>query len=241
MGQKVSPLILRIGYIKDWSSKWIASKKDYPKNILEDVKIRKFIKKKYLQAAVSKIVIERYSDRVSIKIHTARPGVVIGRHGADIERLRHDLSDIAKREINIEIVEISEPFKEAQLVAENIAFQIEKRVAFRRAMKRAIEQSMNAGALGIKINCKGRLGGAEMSRQESYRRGSVPLQTLRADIDYGFTEAVTTYGLIGVKVWIYRGDIIPQKQTKIIQKPEAVKAKEEVKDGVNDAQKSKVS
>lgn len=236
MGQKVSPLLLRIGYIKNWSSKWIASKKDYAKNILEDVKIRKFIKKKYLQAAISKIIIERYSDRVSIKIHTARPGIVIGRHGADIEKLRADLSNIAKREISIEIEEITEPFKEAQLVAENIAFQLEKRVAFRRAMKRAIEQSMNAGAQGIKIICKGRLGGAEMSRQESYKRGKVPLQTLRADIDYGFTEAVTTYGLIGVKAWIYRGDIIPEKKTKTTQTQDVNKTEEEVKDG-NNAQK----
>ncbi|MBM3249014.1 MAG: 30S ribosomal protein S3 [Candidatus Omnitrophica bacterium] len=241
MGQKVHPLVLRVGYIKDWSSKWTASKKDFAKNIIEDLKIRKFIKKKYLQAAIAKIIIERYTDRVTIKIRTARPGMVIGRHGVDIEKLRQDLSDLAKREINIEIEEITEPFKESQLVAENIAFQIEKRVAFRRAMKRAIEQSMNAGALGIKIICKGRLGGAEMSRQESYRRGKVPLQTLRADIDYGFTEAVTTYGLIGVKVWIYRGDIIPEKKTKIAQEqPETTIIKEEVKNG-DDAQKSKVS
>jgi small subunit ribosomal protein S3 len=233
MGQKVHPLIQRIGFIKDWTSKWTASKKDFAKNLLEDVKIRKFIKKKYLQAAIAKIVIERYTDRVSIKIHTARPGIVIGRHGADIERLRQDLSDIVKGELNIEIEEITEPFKEGQLVAENIAFQLEKRVAFRRAMKRAIEQSMNAGALGIKIICKGRLGGAEMSRQESYKRGKIPLQTLRADIDYGFAEAFTTYGLIGVKVWIYRGDIIPQKKEKVALEPETVKTKEELKNGDN--------
>lgn len=214
MGQKVHPLIQRIGFIKDWNSRWISSKKDFAQNLKEDFNIRNFIKERYKQAAVSRIVIERFTERIVIRIHTARPGVVIGRHGADIERLRQDLSDITKRELNIEIEEVTEPFADAQLVAQNIAFQLEKRIAFRRAMKRAIEQSINAGVGGIKIICKGRLGGAEMSRQESYKRGKVPLQTLRADIDYGFAEARTTYGIIGIKVWTYRGDIMPKKKEK---------------------------
>lgn len=211
MGQKVSPLILRIGIIKQWQSLWYANKKEFPNLIQEDQKIRKFIKKKFLQAAVSKIVIERLVNQIRIKIFSARPGIIIGRHGADIEKLREDLKDITNKDLVIDIEEIKQPSLEAQLVAENIAFQLEKRIAFRRAMKRAIEQTMSSGGKGIKIVCSGRLGGAEMSRQESYRVGKVPLHTFRADIDYGFTEAVTTYGLIGVKVWIYRGDIIAEK------------------------------
>lgn len=227
MGQKVNPLILRIGFIKDWNSRWFASKKDFPKNLREDQKIREFIKKRFLQAAIARIVIERLAEKLVIKIYTARPGMVIGRHGADIERLRADLSDVAKKEMNIEIEEITKPFAEGQLVAQNIAFQLEKRIAFRRAMKRAIEQSMNAGVLGIKITCAGRLGGAEMSRHETYKRGKVPLSTFRADIDYGFAEARTTYGIIGVKVWIYRGDIMPQKKEKVEQTAELLPEKKE--------------
>jgi len=221
MGHKVHPLIQRIGFIKDWNSKWYASKKDFAQNIRDDLKIRKFIKERFPQAAIARIVIERLSERVIIKIHTARPGIVIGRHGADIDRLRQDLDKIVKTEMHIEIKEITAPFAEAQLVAENIAFQLVKRIAFRRAMKRAIEQSMNAGVGGIKVSCAGRLGGAEMSRREGYKRGKIPLQTLRADIDYGFTEARTTYGIIGVKVWIYMGDVMPKKKekTKAILEP----------------------
>ncbi len=217
MGQKVSPLILRIGIIKTWHSLWFADKAKFPDFIQEDLKIRKFIKKKFIQAAVSKIVIERLVNQIRVKIFTARPGIIIGRHGADIEKLREDLRDITSKDLVIDIEEIKAPSLESQLVAENIAFQLEKRIAFRRAMKRSIEQVMSAGGKGIKIVCSGRLGGAEMSRQESYRVGKVPLHTLRADIDYGFAEAVTTYGLIGVKVYIYRGDIIVEKKKNILK------------------------
>ncbi|MEW6171130.1 MAG: 30S ribosomal protein S3 [Candidatus Omnitrophota bacterium] len=222
MGQKVNPLILRIGFIKNWNSIWFAKKKDYAKFIEEDFKIRKFIKARFKQAAVAKIVIERVSDRVKIKIHSARPGIIIGRHGQDIERLREDLNSLVKREISIDIEEVTEPFLEASLIAENIAFQLEKRVAFRRAMKRAMEQAMSSGAKGIKISCGGRLGGAEIARTENARQGKVPLQTLRADIDFHIAEALTTFGLIGVKVWLYRGDVMPQVDKKVSEEKQQV-------------------
>jgi len=211
MGQKVSPLVLRLGFIRNWNSRWFASSKNYPKFILQDHNIRNFIKKRFKQAAVSNVVIERLADKLKIKIFSARPGIIIGRHGADIERLREDLNSMVKQEIAIDIEEVKNPSWDAQLVAENIAFQQEKRVAFRRAVKRAMEQSMNSGVKGIRVSCSGRLNGAEMSRTEMYKQGKVPLQTLRADIDYGFAEALTTYGLIGVKVWIYKGDILGKK------------------------------
>jgi len=216
MGQKVNPFIQRIGFIKTWHSRWFAKPKDYPRFIAEDYKIRKFIKKKFKQAAISKIIIERLTEQIKIRIFTARPGIIIGRHGADIEQLRGDLNSIIKKEVSIDIEEIKKPALDAQLVGENVALQLEKRVAFRRAVKRAIEQSMATGAKGIKIICAGRLGGAEMSRTETYKQGKIPLSTLRADIDYGFTEALTTYGLIGIKVWIYKGDILdkPTGQTR---------------------------
>jgi small subunit ribosomal protein S3 len=208
MGHKVNPFILRIGFTKTWNSRWFSGNKDYPKFIEEDYRIRKFIKGKFKQAAISKIIVERLAERIKIRILSARPGIIIGRHGADIERLRGDLNDIVKREVSIDIEEIKNPALDAQLVGENVALQLEKRVAFRRAVKRAIEQSMNAGAKGIRIKCSGRLGGAEMSRMETYKQGKIPLSTFRADIDYGFAESLTTYGLIGVKVWIYKGDIL---------------------------------
>src|SRR3989338_5054082 len=208
MGQKVSPFLQRIGIIRTWHSRWFAKPKDYPRNIAEDYKIRKSIKLKFKQAAISKIIIERLAERIKIRILSARPGIIIGRHGADIERLREDLNSLVKKEISIDIEEVKNPSIDAQLVAQNIAFQLEKRIAFRRAVKRAMEQSMNAGAKGIRVCCAGRLNGAEMSRTETYKEGKVPLQTLRADIDYGFAESLTTYGLIGVKVWIYRGEIL---------------------------------
>ncbi len=208
MGQKVHPLIQRIGIIKNWQSRWFVPFKDYPKYILEDYNIRKFIKRRLKSAAVSKIIIERLSDRIKVKILTARPGIIIGRHGQDIERLKEDLSSLIQKEMSIDIQEIKEPGQDAQLIAENVAFQLEKRVAFRRAIKRAIEHSMAEGAKGCKISVAGRLGGAEMSRRETYREGKIPLATLRADIDYGFAEAHTTYGLIGIKVWVYKGDIL---------------------------------
>ena len=211
MGQKVSPLVLRLGYTKNWRSLWFAERKDFAKNIQEDYKIRQYIKKKFEQAAVSMIVIERLAEQIKVRIHTARPGVIIGRRGADIDRLRAELKDITKKDMDkivVDIQEIKNPNLDAQLVAQSVAFQLIKRVAFRRTMKRAIEQSRASGAKGIKIRCSGRLGGAEMARSEKYYEGKVPLQTLRADIDYGFAEALTTYGLLGIKAWIYKGDVI---------------------------------
>jgi len=208
MGQKVSPFLQRIGFTKTWHSRWFAKPADFARFIEEDYRIRKYIKKKFKQAAISKIIIERLTEQIKIRIFSARPGIIIGRHGADIERLREDLNSMAKKGISIDIEEVKRPALDAQLVAENIALQIEKRVAFRRAVKRAIEQTVSAGAEGIKVACAGRLGGAEMSREENYKQGKIPLSTLRADIDYGFAESLTTYGLIGIKVWIYKGDIL---------------------------------
>ena len=212
MGQKVHPLVLRLGYTKNWRSLWYAERREFANNIKEDYKIRKYINEKFKQAAVSLIVIERLAEQIKIRIHTARPGVIIGRRGADIDRLRGDLGSITKREIQVDIQEIKNPSIDAQLISQSIAFQLEKRVAFRRAMKRAMEQARAAGAKGIKIRCSGRLGGAEMARTEKYYEGKVPLQTLRADIDYGFSEALTTYGLLGVKVWVYKGDVIKDQE-----------------------------
>ncbi|MFH0762470.1 MAG: 30S ribosomal protein S3 [Candidatus Omnitrophota bacterium] len=214
MGQKVHPFILRVGYIRTWHSRWFAKRGDFGRFILEDYKLRKFIKEKCKTAAVARIIIERLTEKLKIRIYSGRPGIIIGRHGSDIERLREDLNKIVKREISIDIEEIKVPAIESQLVAENIAMQLEKRIAFRRAVKRAMEQSVNAGAQGIRVSCAGRLNGAEMSRTETYKQGKVPLQTFRADIDYGFAEALTTYGLIGVKVWIYKGDILIKKGSK---------------------------
>jgi small subunit ribosomal protein S3 len=208
MGHKVHPYILRIGIIRTWQSRWFAKPKVFGINIEEDYRIRRFIKKKFKQAAISKIYIDRLAERVKVRILSARPGIIIGRHGADIERLRADLNAIVKKEISIDIEEIKNPVLDAQLVAENVALQLEKRIAFRRAIKRAIEQTMNAGAKGVKITCSGRLGGAEMSRTETFKQGKIPLSTLRADIDYGFAESLTTYGLIGVKSWVYKGDVL---------------------------------
>ena len=211
MGQKVNPLILRIGYIKNWRSLWYAEKQEYAKNIKEDFEIRTFIRKKYVQAAISRIDIERLADKTKIIIYTARPGVIIGRRGADIDRLKEELGKITIKEIAIEPREIKNPAGDAQLVAQNIAFQLEKRVAFRRAVKRAMDQAVQAGVKGIKVSVAGRLNGAEMSRRETYLIGKLPLQTLRADVEYGFAEALTTYGLLGVKVWVYKGDVIKDK------------------------------
>jgi small subunit ribosomal protein S3 len=216
VGQKVSPEILRIGYIKNWRSLWYADKHTFAKNVVEDYKIRQFIKKRFVQAAVARIDIERLGEKIKIIIHTARPGVIIGRRGADIDRLRAELGQFSEKEINIDPREIKNPAANAQLVAQNVAFQLEKRVAFRRAMKRAIDNALNAGALGIKIRCAGRLNGAEMSRAESYKEGKLPLQTFRAQIDYGFAEALTTYGILGVKVWINHGEVIKEVKRQTI-------------------------
>ena len=208
MGQKVSPTILRIGINKNWRSLWFADGKDYARNVIEDYKIRKHITKKFIQGAVSSVEIERLADQIKVRIASARPGVIIGRRGADIDRLRADLAKIVNKEVTIDIKEIKNPAVDATLVAQSVAFQMEKRVAFRRAMKRAVEQTIQAGAKGIKIIVSGRLDGAEIARREKYHIGKIPLQTFRADIDYGFAEAITTFGCIGVKVWIYKGDTI---------------------------------
>jgi len=229
MGQKVHPFILRIGIIRTWHSRWFANRKDYPRFIAEDYKIRKFIRARFKQAAVSNVVVERLADKVKIRIFSARPGIIIGRHGADIERLREDLNSMVKKEVAIDIEEVKNPAIDAQLVAQNVAMQLEKRVAFRRAVKRAMEQAMNSGAKGIRATCAGRLNGAEIARTETYRVGSIPLQTLRADIDYGFTEALTTYGLIGIKVWIYKGDILGRPGIKRVETSVQEARKEEVK------------
>ena len=210
MGQKVSPLALRLGYIENWRSLWFADKKEYAQNIVEDYKIRQFIKKRFAQASVAKVVIERLGEKIRIIIHTARPGVIIGRRGADIDRLRAELGEITSKEISIDPQEIKNPSVEAQLIAQSVAFQLEKRVAFRRAMKRAIDQAMAGGIKGIKIKCSGRLNGAEMARTEKYQVGKLPLHTLRAQIDYGFAEALTTYGILGIKVWANRGEVIKE-------------------------------
>ncbi len=194
MGQKVHPFLLRVGFIRTWNSRWFAKSPKFADFIEQDYRIRKFIKKRFKQAAVSKIIIERLAQSLKVRIFSARPGIIIGRHGADIERLREDLNSMLKTEVSIDIEEVKNPAVDAQLVAENVAFQQEKRVAFRRAVKRAMSQTMSAGAKGVRICCAGRLNGAEMSRTETYKEGKVPLQTLRADIDYGFAEALTTYG-----------------------------------------------
>lgn len=220
MGHKVHPFIQRIGFIRTWQSRWFAKPRDFARYIQQDYQIRKFIKDRFKQAAISKIIIERLADKIKIRILTARPGIIIGRHGADIERLREDLNNMTQNEISIDIEEIKNPALDAQLVAENVAFQIERRVAFRRSVKRAIAQTIDAGAKGIKISCAGRLNGAEMSRTETYKEGKIPLQTLRADIDYGFKEALTTYGLVGIKVWTYKGDILDKKDTQEINNVE---------------------
>jgi len=214
MGQKVHPYSFRLGYIKNWNSRWFAKKKEFAESIEEDVKIRKYIKKTLATAAVSKVEIERTSNRVRVFIFSARPGIIIGRRGSEVDRLREELQEMTKKQILIDIKEISSPGTEAQLVAENIAFQLEKRIAFRRAMKKAAQNALTNGAGGIKIMCSGRLGGAEIARKEKCKFGKVPLQTLRADVNYGFTEAHTAFGLIGIKVWVYKGDIMPKGDVK---------------------------
>ncbi|MCX7927882.1 MAG: 30S ribosomal protein S3 [Candidatus Omnitrophica bacterium] len=220
MGQKVHPYIQRIGILRDWQSRWFAKPKDYAKFVEEDYRIRKLIMERFKQAAVARVIIERVTDKVKVRIYSARPGIIIGRHGADIEKLREELNSMVNKEVSIDIEEVKEPQLEAQLVAQNIAFQIEKRVAFRRSVKRALEQCIQAGAKGVKISVAGRLDGAEMCRTETFKQGKVPLQTLRADIDYGFCEAFTTYGLIGVKVWIYKGEVLPKKASFLPKKQE---------------------
>jgi small subunit ribosomal protein S3 len=214
LGQKVNPISLRLGIVKTWESRWFAGKK-YADYIFEDFKIRKFVKEKLHHAGVSKIEIERSTRRVRLRIFTARPGIVIGKKGSEIEKLKKDLEGRVTQEVLIDIQEVRKPEVDAQLVAENVAMQIERRVAFRRAMKRGVSSAMRFGAQGVKIICSGRLGGAEMARTEWYREGRVPLHTLRADIDYGITEARTTYGTVGVKVFVFHGEILKKDQAEI--------------------------
>ena len=222
MGQKVNPHGLRVGVINDWNAKWYANKKDFANNLIEDNKIREFVKKELFSAGISKIEIERAAKRVKLNIYTAKPGVVIGKGGSGIEALKVKLSNIVdSKNLLINIVEVRNSEANAQLVAENIAAQLEKRVSFRRAMKQSIQRAMRLGAKGVKTACAGRLGGAEIARTEQYHEGTIPLQTLRADIDYGFAEADTTYGKIGVKVWVYNGEILP---TKKVEKKEEINA-----------------
>ena len=208
MGQKVNPHGLRVGIIKDWDSKWFANSKDFGDQLVEYYNIRKFVKKACYDAGVAKIAIERKNDKVYITIHAAKPGIIIGRQGAEIDKLKTKVEKLTKSAVNINITEVKQPDTNAQLVAENIAAQLEKRISFRRAMKQVMGRAMKLGVKGIKTAVSGRVGGAEIARTEQYHEGTIPLQTLRADIDYGFAEAATTYGIIGVKVWIYKGEVL---------------------------------
>jgi small subunit ribosomal protein S3 len=218
MGQKVHPIGFRVGVVRPWESQWYADK-DYQKFLAEDIEIRKFIKKTYYHAGISKIVIERAANKAKVFVHAAKPGVVLGKRAAGLETLRADLKKLTSTDIFPNIIEVRKVDTDAQLVAENIAAQLEKRVSFRRAMKKAITQAMRSGAKGIKVRCAGRLGGAEMSRIEWYREGRVPLHTIRADIDYGFAEAKCPYGIIGVKVWVFNGEIMPGQVEEVLPGP----------------------
>ena len=214
MGQKVHPNGIRVGVIKDWSSKWYADSKNFSDYLVEDQKIRKYVKQKLFISGISKIEIERTAKFVKVNVYTAKPGLVIGKGGALSEELKAELEKMINKDVNLNIVEVKNVDTDAQLVAENIANQLERRISFRRAMKQCMQKAMKAGALGIKTSVSGRLGGADMARTEFYKEGTIPLQTLRADIDYGFYEADTTYGKIGVKVWIYKGEVLPTKKVE---------------------------
>ena len=215
MGQKMNPHGLRVGVIKDWSSKWYADSKNFSDYLVEDHKIREYVKKKLFVSGISKIEIERTAKFVKVNVFSAKPGLVIGKGGAIAETLKVELQKMINKEVNLNIIEVKNIDTDAQLVAENICAQLERRISFRRAMKQAMQKAMKAGALGIKTSVSGRLGGADMARTEFYKEGTIPLQTLRADIDYGFYEANTTYGKIGVKVWIYKGEVLPSKKEKL--------------------------
>ncbi len=215
MGQKMHPHGLRVGVIKDWNSKWYADKKNFSDYLVEDHKIREYVKKKLFISGISKIEIERTAKFIRVNVYTAKPGLVIGKGGQLAESLKNDLQKMIGKDINLNIVEVKNIDLDARLVAENICAQLERRISFRRAMKQAMQKTMKAGALGIKTSVSGRLGGADMARTEFYKEGTIPLQTLRADIDYGFYEANTTYGKIGVKVWIYKGEVLPAKKEKV--------------------------
>ena len=214
MGQKMHPHGLRVGVIKDWNSKWYADSKNFSDYLVEDKKIREYVKKKLYVSGISKIEIERNAKIVKVNVYTAKPGIVIGKGGALVESLKAELQKMINKDVNLNIVEVKDFDTDAQLVAENIASQLERRISFRKAMKQVMQKAMKAGALGIKTAVSGRLAGADMARTEFYKEGTIPLQTLRADIDYGFAEANTTYGKIGVKVWIYKGEVLPEKKVK---------------------------
>ena len=214
MGQKVHPTGFRVGVIRDWNSKWYADSRNFADYLVEDQKIRKFLKKKLYLAGISKIEIERTAKAIKVNLYAAKPGIIIGKGGAGVESVRAELKKLIGKDININIVEVKNVDLDAQLVAENIAGQLERRISYRRAMKQCMQKSVKAGALGIKTSVSGRLGGADMARTEFYKEGNIPLQTLRSDIDYGFAEADTTYGKIGVKVWIYKGEILPEKKVE---------------------------
>ena len=214
MGQKVHPTGVRVGIIKDWNAKWYADSKNFADYLVEDQKIRKFLKKKLYTAGISKIEIERTAKFVKVNVYAAKPGIIIGKGGAEAESLKADVTKLIGKDVNINIVEVKAISTDAQLVAEDIASQLERRISFRKAMKQCMQKAMKSGALGIKTAVSGRLGGADMARTEFYKEGTVPLQTLRADIDYGFAEADTTYGKIGVKVWIYKGEVLPTKKVE---------------------------
>lgn len=226
MGQKVSPIGLRLGINRTWDSRWYSDGEEYADKLHEDLKIRRFLKDRLKEAGVSRIVIERPARKMNVQIYTARPGVVIGKKGTDIDKIRQELSKRTKSDVNLNIIEIRKPEIDATLVAENVAGQLERRVAFRRAMKRVVQSAMRLGAKGIRINCSGRLAGAEIARMEWYREGQVPLHTLRADVDYGIATAHTTYGVIGIKVWIYKGEVLehdPMAQDKRIQNAQGLR------------------
>lgn len=215
MGQKVNPHGLRVGIIKDWNARWYADKRNFADNLIEDQAIRKFVKKRLFNAGISSVEIERAAKRVKLNIHTAKPGVIIGRGGSGIEALKKEMQPLIKdKTLLLNIVEVRNTDTDAQLMAESIAAQLEKRISFRRAMKQTIQRAMRMGVKGVKTQCAGRLGGAEIARSETYHEGTIPLQTLRADIQYGFAEANTTYGKIGVKVWVYKGEVLPVKKVK---------------------------
>lgn len=228
MGQKARPIGLRVGINRTWDSCWYAEGESYADHLHQDLKIRKYINDTMRFSGISKVVVERSAKKVRVFIHTSRPGVIIGKKGADIEKVKNDISRIAKAEVGLNIVEVRKPEADSKIVAEAVAQQLEKRVSFRRAMKRAMQSAMRMGAKGIRINCSGRLGGAEIARVEWYREGRVPLHTLRADIDYGTAEANTTYGVIGIKVWIYKGDVYSKEQAELLKRS-ATQEENEVK------------
>jgi small subunit ribosomal protein S3 len=219
MGQKTNPIAMRVAVTKDWRSKWYADRKDFPALLLEDDKIRAFVKKRLEAAAVPKVLIERYASRVRITVFTARPGIVIGRKGAEIDKLKEELSKVTNKEIYVDIVEVKQPEADAQLMAENVALQLERRISYRRAMKKTVQTAMGMGIMGVRINAGGRLGGSEIARREWYREGKLPLHNLRADIDFGFAEANTVYGKIGVKVWVCKGIAEPQAKAPVAAQP----------------------